>query len=67
MQADNKQVRTTGMALAFIEAAPKGGKPWAKRLFKAVSKPGAGQVVERSWDAKVSYRTAQKLKQQEVL
>lgn len=67
MQADNKQTRPTGMALAFIAAAPKGGKPWVKRLFKAVAKPGAGTVTERGWDAKVSFRTAQKLKQDGAL
>jgi hypothetical protein len=66
MLAD-KQVRPTAMALAFVDAAPKGGQKWAKRLFKAVSKPGAGQVNERAVDAKVSYRTAQKLKNEGVL
>jgi hypothetical protein len=69
MQADNKTVRPTAMALAFVDAAcgPKGGK-LAVRLGRIEQRnPKAGLVQERSWDAKVSYRTAQKLKQQEVL
>jgi hypothetical protein len=57
------------MALAFVAAActPK-SKKLAVRLGRIEKRnPNAGTVQERGWDAKVSYRTAQKLKQEGVL
>ena len=62
-----KQPRFTGMAAAFYIAAlhnPESGV--CKRIGRAIDR-NSGLVKERGVDAKVSYRTAQKLKQDGVL
>lgn len=61
------QPRFTAMAAAFYMGAidnPRSGV--TRRVGRAIER-NAGLVKERGVNAKVSYRTAQKLKQQEVL
>jgi hypothetical protein len=68
MQAD-KVPMLTPLQQGFIDACfrvdgDKQGKLTAK-VLRSLDRTKPKQ--ERGWDAKVSYRTAQKLKQQEVL
>ena len=66
----NTQLRATAMGLAFVNAAaaPKANRKAVTRVIRVVDKnPNAGLVKERAVNANVSYRTAQKLKQQEIL
>lgn len=64
---DNKQVRFTAMAAAFYMATISNpGSRVCNRVGRAIER-NAGLVKERAVDAKVSYRTAQKLKQDGVL
>ena len=63
----DKQPRFTTMAAAFYVATiDNPGSPVCPRIGRAIER-NAGLVKERTVDAKVSYRTAQKLKQQGVL
>lgn len=60
--------RTTTMALALTLAALKlVNKGRHTRLVSAVANSKQGTVKFRGWDAKVSFKTAQKLKQQGIL
>jgi len=62
-----KHERFTAMAAAFYMAAinnPQSGV--TKRIGRAIER-NSGLVKERAVDAKVSYRTAQKLKQEGLL
>jgi hypothetical protein len=66
MLAD-KQPRFTALAAAFYQAAI--ANPESRvcpRIGRAIER-NSGLKVERTVDAKVSYRTAQKLKQEGVL
>ena len=61
------QPRFTAMAAAFYLAAIDNPQsPLCKRIGRAIER-NAGLVKERGVDARVSYRTAQRLKQQGVL
>lgn len=63
----DKQARFTAMAAAFyIAAIHNPASPVCKRVGRAIER-NAGLVREREVDARVSYRTAQKLKQQGIL
>jgi hypothetical protein len=63
----DKSPRPTAMAVAFYQAAiANPASPVCKRIGRSIER-NQGLVIERQVDARVSYRTAQKLKQQGVL
>lgn len=64
------QPRPTSMAVAFyqacINATSRASVPLVRKVQSSISR-NVGLVKERSMNANVSYRAAQKLKQQGVL
>lgn len=63
------QPRVTGMAHAFVDAlTEKAPVRWAKTISRVCARnKRAGVVLDRPINVKVSFRTAQKLKQEGVL
>jgi hypothetical protein len=67
MPTDSKQVRFTAMAAAFYMATIENpDSRVCRRIGRAIER-NAGLVKERAVDARVSFRTAQKLKADGVL
>lgn len=63
----DKQPRFTSMAAAFYVASIANPRSKVTRRIGRAIERNAGLVQERAVDAKVSYRTAQKLKAEGVL